>query len=52
MYRNYENPNKIEELLKEAKKRFAEDPGNIDLHFEVEELEERLNFAWQDKEEG
>lgn len=58
MYRQYEDPWALEERLKQAKERLdqakQEDPGNddmiIDLVLEVHELEERVNFAWQDQE--
>ncbi len=58
MYRQYENPCNVEEMLKSARKEYAEakqsDPENvdrlIDLANEVASLEERLNFAWQDDE--
>lgn len=56
MYRQYEDPAKIQKLLDEAKTRLnaAIDAGQddiIDLHENVVDLEERLNFAWQDEEE-
>lgn len=56
MYRQYEDPAKIQKLLDKAKTRLnaAIDAGQddiIDLHEEVADLEERLNFAWQDEEE-
>lgn len=58
MYRQYEDPWALEERLKQAKERLEqakqEDPDNddriIDLVLEVHELEERVNFAWQDQE--
>lgn len=50
MYRQYENPNALEERLEEAKRRLAENPYDEDLVLEVEELKERVNFAWQDDE--
>ena len=50
MYRRYENPYEVEEALKAAKERLKEDPENEWLHEDVAELEERLNFAWQDDE--
>ena len=50
MYRQYENPHTLEERLEEAKKRLAENPYDEDLVLEVEELKERVNFAWQDDE--
>lgn len=50
MYRQYEDPYKLRKQLAEAKKRLAENPENEDLALDVHELEERLNFAWQDDE--
>ncbi|MEE1302255.1 MAG: hypothetical protein UHD64_05665 [Bacteroidales bacterium] len=50
MYRQYEDPYKLEQRLAEARKELAKNPDNIDLALEVHELEERVNFAWQDDE--
>jgi hypothetical protein len=58
MYRQYENPAKVQKMLEAAEEELArakeEDPENIDLIIdlanEVESLKERLNFAWQDDE--
>ena len=50
MYRQYEDPYKLEKQLAEAKERLAQNPCDEDLAIEVHELEERLNFAWQDDE--
>ena len=50
MYRQYEDPYKLEQQLAVAKERLAENPENEDLALEVYELEERINFAWQDDE--
>lgn len=50
MYRTYENPYTLESLLKDAKKRLAENPEDEDLAFAVAELKDRINFAWQDDE--
>ena len=64
MYRQYENPGKLEKQLEEAKVKLEEakekirqDPNNEKLWSEVEywslevnELKERVNFAWQDDE--
>lgn len=50
MYRSYENPYTLEEMLKEAEKRLAENPGDEDLATDVAELRDRVNFAWQDDE--
>lgn len=58
MYRRYEDPYKVQRLLDEAKTELENAllyfPDNEDLifslHEDVAELEERLNFAWQDDE--
>ena len=58
MYRRYEDPYKVQRLLDEAKASLKNaqiyEPDNedllISLHEDVAELEERLNFAWQDDE--
>lgn len=50
MYRQYEDPYKVEELLKEAEARLAENPDDDYLHEEVAELRDRLRFAWDDNE--
>lgn len=58
MYRQYEDPWKLQDRLKEAQEQLEkaklEDPENIDLIIdlveEVESLKERINFAWQDQE--
>ena len=58
MYRQYEDPAKVEKMLEAAEEELArakeEDPENvdllIDLYNEVESLKERVNFAWQDEE--
>ena len=50
MYRQYEDPYQLEEQLAEARKELANNPANEDLALEVHELEERVNFAWQDDE--
>ena len=57
MYRQYENPYKIERMLDEAraalelaKAEGADEDRIISLHEDVAILEERLNFAWQDDE--
>ena len=55
MYRQYENPVALESRLEDAKKRLADavarNAGTIeldDLHDTIMDLEERINFAWQD----
>lgn len=58
MYRQYEDPWKLEDRLEKAEESLErakeEDPENIDriidLVNEVESLKERVNFAWQDQE--
>ena len=50
MYRQYEDPYKLEDQLAEARKQLAENPENENLALDVHELEERVNFAWQDQE--
>lgn len=50
IYRRYEDPYKVQKMLDEARARLAEDPEDEFLYEEVAELEERLNFAWQDDE--
>ena len=50
IYRQYEDPYKLEKQLAEAKQRLAKDPYDEDLVNEVAELKERVNFAWQDDE--
>lgn len=64
IYRQYEDPWKLEDQLAEAKKqleearqRLIEDPDNDGLFEEVANLvnevcalKERVNFAWQDNE--
>ena len=50
IYRNYENPRTLEDMLEDAKRRLAENPYDEDLVLEVQDLKERINFAWQDDE--
>ena len=49
-YRRYEDPYKLEQMLEEAEARLAEDPDDVDLCIWVQELRDRINFAWQDDE--
>ena len=51
IYRQYEDPYALEKQLAEARKELAENPDNEDLALNIHELEERVNFAWQDDEE-
>lgn len=50
MYRDYENPYTLEKMLEKAKAALATDPFNVDLSETVDELKQRINFAWQDDE--
>lgn len=50
IYRQHENPWQLEDQVAEVKKELAENPYDIGLAQEVAELEERVNFAWQDNE--
>lgn len=57
MYRQYEDPYMLEDQLDEAKaiyRRAVEEGVDedvlINLSMDINELEERINFAWQDQE--
>ena len=60
MYRQYENPNRLEKQLVELQERFAALPAPdedgfdldecVDLHERIEELKDRIRFAWADQE--
>ena len=50
MYRQYENPYVLEQELAELKEELKKDPLNEELAIQVQELKERVNFAWQDDE--
>ena len=57
MYRQYEDPYKVQKMLEAAERELSEAKARgddieslIDLDNEVESLRERLNFAWQDDE--
>ena len=58
MYRQYENPEKIKVKLEEKKRDFIHLGQVINsmtdrlqaIHDEIEDLEQRLNFAYQHKE--
>ena len=50
MYRQYEDPYKLEEQLAEAKQMLDENPDDEELAITVAELSDRVNFAWQDDE--
>lgn len=47
MYRQYEDPREVKGMLEEAKKNNDGTPESKEW---IHELEERLNFAWQDDE--
>lgn len=58
MYRQYEKPNTLKEALTDLKREYksalennADDETLISLHDDIEDLKERLNFAYQDMEE-
>lgn len=58
MYRQYENPYKLENQLEELKAEYqeaiqnnADDETIISLAESIAELKDRINFAWQDDEE-
>ena len=57
MYRQYEDPRALEKRLKELKEEYkvlseqsADEDTLVSMAMDIEELEERVNFAWQDEE--
>ena len=61
VYRQYENPRKLTKQLEEKKTRYEELKAKVnngeldfdvlvDAHDDIAELEDRVNFAWQDEE--
>lgn len=58
MYRTYENPRTLEDALADAKERYeamkwdanADLDDLRELKEEIEDLRQRVNFAWQDDE--
>lgn len=57
MYRSYENPHKLEDMLREKREEYnelrkqgADAHELIELAIEINDLEQRVNFAWQDDE--
>ena len=57
MYRRYEDPFTLQDRLAELKQEYCDrlEAGEslddlIDLQCEIAEMEERVNFAWQDDE--
>lgn len=56
-YRQYEDPRALEkelkekkELLEKAQNEGADEDTLVELHDQVEDLEQRVNIAWQDEE--
>ena len=57
LYRQYEDPYALEEQLEELREQYctaveegADDEVLINLQMDINELEDRVNFAWQDDE--
>ena len=50
IYRQYEDPYKLEKQLAKLKEQRIHNPEDEDLAIQIHELEERINFAWQDAE--
>lgn len=57
MYRQYEDPYKLEKQLKELRREYDNAKENntdedtlVELSQDIHELEERVNFAWKDDE--
>ena len=57
MYRQYEDPWALEKQLEELKEEYciavesgADEDVLINMQMDINELEERINFAWQDDE--
>ena len=57
LYRQYEDPYEIQSMLNEARAEYNREINSgrnpedlIDEMIRIHELEERLNFAWQDDE--
>lgn len=58
MYRQYENPRTLQSELKALKEEYkrlleqdADEDALISMHEHIADLEERVNFAWQDEYE-
>lgn len=47
MYRQYEDPRTLEQMLTDAQ---ARNDGSPEAAEEIADLKERINFAWQDEE--
>lgn len=53
MYRQYEDPHKLEKQLAKLKRRYKQSQDEDEkmyLSEEIAELKDRINFAWQDDE--
>jgi hypothetical protein len=53
MYRQYEDPHKLEKRLEELmaeRERCEDDIDRMYIDESIAELKERINFAWQDDE--
>lgn len=53
MYRQYENPHMLEDMLAELKMELQNEKDEdtiINLQIEIAELNDRINFAWHDDE--
>ncbi len=50
LYRQYEDPRKLEKELALAEMQLAAHPGDEHVYEYVCELRDRINFAWQDEE--
>lgn len=50
-YRQYENADSLEKRLNEMQKRLKDDPSNVDLAMDIDEMKQRINYAWQDNED-
>ena len=53
MYRTYEDPYKLEKELKQLKalrEKCTDEDELIELDMAIQDLKDRINFAWQDDE--
>ena len=54
MYRQYENPYSLEEMLAQLKRQRAKTTDIDEIMYldeEIADLKDRINFAWQDDED-
>lgn len=49
MFRTYEDARELERRLAKAKAEYEQHKDDFELAMDVQELEERTNFAWQDE---